>query len=490
MKKKGSEQPNILWIVLDQIRYDTPGFNGNTVCKTTAIDELARSGVNFRRAYTPCSLCTPARASMLTGRYAFSHGMGTNCDMYHSLSREMQDPSMFLHRRLLAAGYRCGFVGKWHVGTEKCPGDCGFEGMDVPGYGNIQTHHEFLDYLTENRLSYTITNQKYLNPDGNTLSAGVWEGPTESTPPHFLADYTIRMLQRFTDSEEPFFLTCNFWGPHPPYLPSTEFFNKHDRGSIPPWSNFDDNFEGKPVRVRHDRNDWYRQRPDSWQEWAEYVGLNYDYTAMIDSEIGRILTELDSLGIRENTAVMFTTDHGDMMGSHNQLFDKGFPYEEAHRIPLVISYPGVVDENRSCDDLVSNMDLMPTVLDLCGLSVEDEPGHVLHGRSMLPALRGETSRDTRPFFLMEFHGLRYLYSQRTIVTDDGWKYVFSPADTDEVYDLNTDSAELHNLVDSAGHSEKVDQLKNQLMRATLEEGDPLMPAVYKIFGNWNIPAYP
>jgi len=112
---------NYLWINLDQIRYDTLGCNGSTVCRASTMDRMASEGVRFTRAYTPCSLCTPARASMFTARYAFTHGMGTNCDMYHSLARELPDPQMLLHRRLLDRGVRCAFVGKWHVGIrEKC----------------------------------------------------------------------------------------------------------------------------------------------------------------------------------------------------------------------------------------------------------------------------------------------------------------------------------------------------------------------------------
>ena len=125
-------KPNILWIGFDQVRYDTIGANGNKICSTPNLDRLAAESINFSRAYTSCSLCSPARASMFTGQYAFKHGMGTNCDMYHSLSRELARPEELLHHRFLEAGYRCGFVGKWHIGTDKGPGDFGFDGMNLP----------------------------------------------------------------------------------------------------------------------------------------------------------------------------------------------------------------------------------------------------------------------------------------------------------------------------------------------------------------------
>ena len=121
------QKPNILWIGVDQFRYDTVGANGNAICKTPNMDRIAAAGVNFSNAYSPCSLCSPARASMLTGLYAFKHGMGTNCDMYIPLSTELNNPDMLLHKRLQESGYHLGWVGKSHIGTEKGPVDYGFE---------------------------------------------------------------------------------------------------------------------------------------------------------------------------------------------------------------------------------------------------------------------------------------------------------------------------------------------------------------------------
>ena len=483
-----AERPNILWINLDQFRYDTPGFNGNTVCRTPAVDRLAGTGVNFTRAYTPCSLCTPARASMLTGRYAFTHGMGTNCDMYHSLARELPDSSLLLHTRLIEAGYRCGFVGKWHVGTKKGPADYGFEGMNVPGYGAIREHSEFTEYLDSRGLCYRIRPTIYMNPNEKTLYGGVWEGPTESTPPYFLADRTIRMIEEFTGaSRTPFFIACNFWGPHGPHLPSTEYLNTHDRSVIPPWINFTDELAGKPARIRREQTDFFRARPGKWEEWRELVGLYYDFTSMIDAEIGRILDCVESTGLRESTLVILATDHGDMTGSHGGLLDKGFIYEEAHHIPLLVSLPGLLPNGEVRNDLVSNMDLFPTALDMCGL-LDDELRATLDGRSLVPAICDEPERKRRSSFLMEFHGIRYLCSERAIVTEDGWKYVFNPADIDEVYDLTNDPGELTNLIRSRAHDNKIQALREELMRAVVAAGDPIMDAVYKILGRWENPS--
>ena len=476
-------RPNILWIGLDQIRFDTPGCNGNSVCRTPNTDRLAASGVNFTGAYTPSSLCTPARASMFTGLFAFTNGMGTNCDMYHSLAAELPDPGMLLHPRLQQAGYRCGYVGKWHVGTEKGPVDYGFEGMNGGGYGNLPTEPEFIEYLEANGLSYEIRDRIHINADEKMLMAGVWDGRTESTPPHYLAERTIEMMEQYAAGDQPFFLTCQFWGPHGPHLPSREYAGMHDRDAIEPWESFDDDGSGKPAFIRRMRDCFFRPDRQGWADWREVVGLYYDFTAMIDAEIGRILDRLEQLGLAGNTVIVFTTDHGDMTGSHGRLTDKGLMYQEAHRIPLIVAWPGQFAGGRTCDELVYNMDVFPTLLDVLGM-----PDSSLDGVSFLPVLRGEDMPDPREDLLLEFHGIRYLYSQRGLVTRDGWKYIFTPGDNDEVYDLTTDPAELHNRIDDPACAEKVAELRERLKRAVVAARDPLMDCVYKYFGFWESPS--
>jgi len=153
-RTSGAAKPNVLWIGVDQMRYDTPGCNGNPVCQTPNIDRLAREGVNFTNAYTTCCMCSPARASMFTGQFAFTHGMGTNCDLYHALASELPHPESLLHHRLIKLGYRCGFAGKWHVGTKMGAVDHGFEGMNLPGYGDVRRSPGFRKYLKDSGLSY------------------------------------------------------------------------------------------------------------------------------------------------------------------------------------------------------------------------------------------------------------------------------------------------------------------------------------------------
>lgn len=474
-----ANHPNILWIGVDQLRFDTPSCNGNTICRTPTVDRLAREGVNFTNAYTTCCLCTPARASMLTGLFAFKHGMGTNCDLYHALASELPRPEMLLHHRLQKIGYRCGFIGKWHMGATKGPVDYGFEGMNVTGYGDITKTEGFKDHIKKNNVSYgPIKNPIYGNPDGKTLLAGEWDGPVQSTPAYYLADYTIDMLDRFAAAKQPFFIDCQFWGPHSPHLPSREFVGKHNRQSIQPWINFKDDMTGKPASVRRFRSGFYRALPDNWDGWREIVGLYYDYTSMIDQQIGRVLDRLDALGLADNTIVVFESDHGDMTGCHG-LFDKGFMYQEAFRIPMIVRWPTHFGRGTTCNEMVYNMDIFPTLLDVLGM-----PDERLDGKSFLAALQGRPLPNPRNAIFLEFHGIRYLYSQRAIVTKDNYKYIFNAGDFDELYDLNKDPGELTNQINSPEYRDVLLRLRERIKLASAQTGDPIRDDIAKMFGDW------
>ena len=471
--------PNILWIGLDQLRPDALGCYGNSVCQTPRLDRLAGQGIRFSNAYTTCCLCSPARASMLTGKFAFKHGMATNCDLYHSLARELPYPDMLLHRRLTAMGYQTGFVGKWHVGTEKGADAYGFEGFGPGGYGAIEKHPEFLKYLKQGGLSFgSVKNPIFGNAGGKTLLGGEWDGPVQTTPAYFVAERTIELLNKYAGQGKPFFLDCQFWGPHPPYLPSREFLRRNDRAQLKPWVNLYDDLNGKPNSVRRFRADFYRRLPQDWAGWRELVGLYYDYISMFDDQIGRILDRLQELGLAEHTIVVVEADHGDMTGSHG-LFDKGFMYQEAFRIPLIVRWPARLKRPAVCNELVYNMDIFPTLLDALG-----QPDQSLDGKSFLAVLDGKSLASARDAIYLEFHGIRYLYSQRALVTREGLKYIFNAGEYDEFYDLNRDPGELKNLIDVPQYREVVARLRNRLKRAAAETGDPIRDDIAKMFGDW------
>lgn len=467
---------NLLFIGVDQLRYDVVAPNKTVPTDTPNIDALIASGVSFERTYATCPLCTPSRASMLTGDYAFRHGMGTNCDMYHALGTELAEPDRLLHFDLQRAGFQCGFVGKWHVGVEKTPSDYAFLG-DVPaGYGNLTKTEAFKNYLANNNLSFSVEPTLFFNPDQQTMAAGRWRGTIESTPCYFQTSQAIDMLDQLSESAAPFFLSLQYWDPHGPHLIPDEFWQHTDRSKLSVWDNFHDDLTGKPARVKRERDDFYRRRPRTEKELLEYVGLYCDHVAFLDSQIGRLMEYLRTSGLIDDTLIAFTSDHGDMTGAHGGLIDKGLPYEEAMRVPLAFSHPSL--PNRQLGNLALNMDILPTAMGLLGIEFEPRHARDLSSEITTPGAAGRTH------LLAEYHGLRFLYSQRILVSDDNWKFIFSPGDYDELYDLNVDPSEMNNVVSEPDAQNKLGSMRAALMAQTADFDDPLRDCVAKFNGQW------
>ncbi len=435
-------------------------------------------GVNFTNAHTTAPLCSPARASMFTGRYALTHGMGTNCDMYHALSRELDHPESLLHHKLEQAGYACGYAGKWHVGTDIGPCDLGFEGMNIPGYGDCKADPDFLTYLEEHKLSYSLKDPIYLNPGKKTLAAAIWDGPYESTTDWYLTDQTIQLMENYRKENKPYLVTCQYLGPHGPHTPPASYRGKADGNIIDQWKSFKEELETKPRFVRR-HLEFYRSSPTCWEGVKEIIGRYYDYMMFIDAQIGRLIQYLKESGQYDQTMIIFTSDHGDMQWCHNGLIDKGFLYEEAMRIPLIVRRPEI-SGGKVSDALVTNMDILPTILDDAGIS------SACDGQTLFPVINGES--EGREEFLMEFHGIHFLYTQRAVIRRDGMKFIWTPGDIDELYDLNTDPEELHNLIAEEDHQNDRDEMVVSLKNLAVCYNDPVMDYVYKIFGTWVNPS--
>ena len=419
---------------------------------------------------------------MYTGNYAFTHGMGTNCDMYHALARELPEPSALLHHSLLENRYRCVHLGKWHVGCERGPTAYGYEGLDLPGYGNVTQSPDYLAYLKEQGYSYQIEPTLYFNEDKQTLSAGHWQGPLESTPAHYLTTRAIQKIDELSRSDQPFFLNVQYWDPHGPHLLPERYYGKTDRAIIRKWANFTDDLAGKPIRIKRERDDFYRLHPRTEEEVIEYIGLYCDHVAMLDAEMGRLIQKLHDTGLHRNTLIVFTSDHGDMTGSHGGLIDKGLLYEEAMRVPLVFNHPSLNPGVRS--GLALTMDSLPTAMSLAGVADTNNQASDLSTQIV------NEDEPGRAYLLSEFHGLRFLYSQRMLVSDDGWKFIFTPGDYDELYNLNDDPSEMSNLVPAisvnAEAAVQLSRMRQALVSEMTRFNDPLRDCAAKFQGNWTL----
>ena len=460
---------NVLLILTDQHRYDIVGANGSAICRSPSLDRFAQSGVNFTNAYSVCGLCTPARASIYTGLLPHRHGLTRNSMAGDPIPMRIPENVPTLAERLDTVGVRSHFVGKWHAG-ERLPTQAGFTGMDVSGYGVIKEHPDYLRYLAERGLAKPEVQPVGAGWSHRLTLAGKMTGPVEASIPYYLAERAIEFLREQKDGSEQFFLALNFWGPHAPYLLCEPYASMYDPGDIPPWPNFDDTFENKPPIYRRYRDAFIGEgNPKrTWEECAEWAALYFGFATQIDEQIGRVLDAMDETGLANDTAALFSCDHGDLTGCHGGMHDKcGALVQEVYHIPLMGRLPGGACNIR-CDAHVSNMDLSKTVLDLAGYGTPDE----LDGRSLAPFLRGETPEDWPDHVVGEFFGHHYAYEARYVV-HAGCKYVFHPSATDELYDLANDPWEMKNLIGDPNRADVLRACRRRLIEWAKRTHDEL-----------------
>lgn len=457
-----SSRPNILVLLTDQLRADILPAYGGSICQTPVLDRLAAESTVFTRAYTPTAVCSPARASILTGQYPHNHGVTGNHDnqITHGLLPDSPD---LLSRRLERLGYDRYYLGKWHLGDEtNLPRDVGLPGQQFSGHGDGgHQYPEYREYLSRKGLSFGVQE----NPGRvGSHRYGVLEGPEEAEVSAFLVEETLDFLDDWTarEARDPFFCWVNFWGPHEPYFPTADYLALYDGVEIPPWPNVDDRSTQRPAV--HQLKVPPESRALGWEYWEPAVRHYFAFMSLIDHQMGRILDKLEEMGELENTIVVFSADHGESLGAHD-CQDKGhFMYEEIYRIPLIIRTPGQRPGREH--GLVSTVDLCPTILDWAG---DPDPAEGRDGRSLLPLLDG-AEIEWRTEVVSEFHGLVIGYTQR-MITDERYKYVWNVGDLDEFYDLRNDPYELHNLVGEVGAADDLARLRHALRIWMDETGD-------------------
>lgn len=454
MPKEKDTRQNILLIMTDQQRWDTLGCYGAPLCKTPNIDKLADRGVRFSTAYTPTSPCSPARAALFTGLYPHKNHVLANGGV-------VNPEVLNLAGELKKVGYDLGYAGKWHVDQSKVPSEYGFEGKDFPGYGYPPTHGfieglrymqnipippHYNNYIEEKGLETPkVLEAMYGDNPGkqNQEMYALQSGDIEGNFENMVGDFTIDLLNKFAavkeDGTKPFFIWANFWGPHTPCLVPEPYYSMYDPKDIPEEPNFIENWERKPD-VHQLYAKWWGLDKKDWSEWREIVARYWGYVTMIDDLVGRILDKLETLGLRDNTLVVFTTDHGDQMGSHKMIEKGCFAYEETWRLPMIAAHPACEAPGSVSDEFVLLHDLCPTFLDLAGAPLPEVPD----SQSILPNVMGKkapTNRDsvygifTRHLFPAPFRFVR----TRT------HKLVYNLVGIGELYDLVNDPGELHNI---------------------------------------------
>jgi arylsulfatase A-like enzyme len=397
--------PNVLWVCTDQQRFDTLGCYGNEHVETPNVDRLANEGVRFEHAYCQSPVCTPSRASFLTGRYPRT----TRC---RQNGQTVPDDETLVTRRFAEAGYNCGLVGKLHLGpADPTSGKAirhAEERID-DGYGVFHWSHSShqnspgneyrADWLAERGVDLELT--PYEGSDYVFTSV-----PAEYHQTTWCAEKAVNFIEQATEpyeptdfedpADEPWLLSVNVFDPHVPFDPPEAYLERYldELDEIPLPDHEAGELADKPLFQRDppgaaDED----QFPFEAMSEGDHRLIRAAYYAMvdlIDDAVGRMLDALERTGQREDTLVVFMSDHGEMLGDHGLYLKGPFFYEEAVRMPLVLSWPDRIREGVTSDALVELADLAPTLLDAAGIDHHDG----MQADSFWPLLTGERDADT------------------------------------------------------------------------------------------------
>jgi choline-sulfatase len=290
---------------------------------------------------------------------------------------------------------------------------------------------------------------------------GVTDEPVEATREYFVYSQGIKFLQQAAkEPQRPFLLFLSTEAPHDPYIAVREYYERYDPAEIPQPVSFDDTLSDRSPIYRRLQSVWDELE---WEQFAEATACYYAACSMIDDQIGRLLATLDELGQRENTIIVFCSDHGDFLGAH-RLFTKGIPpFEEAYRVPLIMNGPGI-HAGKQIPQIMSLLDVGPTMMALTGVV-----GFDCHGRSLLPILTVDNP-DWRSEAYAEMHGQRFAYTQR-ILWQEQYKYVFNTIGDDEFYNLAVDPYELKNLAWESRYQDVIETMAARMWAIMRETDD-------------------
>lgn len=489
-----SQRPNVLLLCADMIGPRAFGCYGAPESVTPNLDRLAAGGIRFDNAYCACPPCIPARVSMMSGQYARTHGKLAHVRM------ELQPRPPLIPDLLARHGYQTGLVGKthWWPPNDTLGCDHAYVTIDnglVPELGNDDAYIRFL--RERGLFDY--------DPPGDWESREVIMRlrpdrlPPECLRVNWTGDTACRLMDRFAAEEAPFFLFCSFVEPHTHNSVQSDRKEAFRDLAVPPL--IVDDLHDKPALQRAYAKEVSDKGSKTIRDPLAYRRGVLASLSLVDENIGRILDRLETLGIADNTLVLFTSDHGDLMGDHG-LIEKTFLYDTAIKVPMLLRPPRpAASAGAGCGQatampsvrahLVSHVDLLPTVLDGCG--IDDWKALPIEGRSMMPLVRDPAAewRDTLYCEVAQTHCRVYGSSMLKMVRRDNWKYVYTLVDghevSEELYDLARDPDELTNLAEVESATTRA--LRDTLLRwMVATEANRIRPLPEN--EKWNTVPYP
>ena len=444
----GVKPRNVVFILSDDHRYDAMSFLGHQFAKTPVLDSLASNGAYIKNALVTTSLCSPSRASILTGLYTFRHRVIDN-------NRPIPPGTVYFPQYLQKAGYATSFIGKWHMGGES----------DAPQPG----WDHWVSFIGQGEY-FPPTPDYTLNVDGKRVKQ---KGYITSE----LTDYAIDWLKQQKPAEKPFFLYLSHKAVHANFTPEPKYDGKF---KDLPFRRADTEASTstnllQPRWLRDQRNSWhgvdfpYHSALDIEGYYKRYC----ETLSSVDDSIGRVLQQLKDMGIYEDTLVIYMGDNGFMFGEHG-LIDKRVAYEPSMRVPMLMQCPALIKGGTVVTQMVANIDVAPTVMQAMGLK---EPAH-MDGQSFLPLAEGKNIT-WRKDFLYVYYWEKNFPQTPTIFSlrSDRYKYItyYGLWDADELYDLESDPDETRNLLYQPKHQKLAKELENRLYSKMAQLGGMEIP---------------
>jgi len=482
-------EDNILFLFTDQWRADCLGSHGHPIVRTPNLDALCEHSADFTNSFTVVPLCTPARGTIMTGHLPHQTGVIDNCDVGASGQEYLHKDAYTWQNAAAQAGYRTGYFGKWHLGGDwpenqtEIEFDPCREGRDWDRAAHARTGRPVP--VTE-RGQFHPGEGPTTGPDSNGNRSPFYEklDDVSERMEYVVTQKALDFLAR--DDGSPWCLTASFVGPHFPSALPEPYFSMYPSEEMPLPESIDDRLLNKPWF--QGRNWWPSVSTDCFdaREWKKTISAYYGGVTMMDALLGEILEAARGHGNGRKTRVIFTADHGEMLGAHGKFDKHAYFYEEVMRTPLLIcsdlngSQPGLKRE-----EFCNSQDLAQTFFEMCGTKRGA-------GESLLPLLDPTYSDDRQQVTFGSYYKYNGHSFEIRCIRTERYKYSWIPQDIDELYDLQNDPHEMHNLSDRDAYLSVKSELKERLMAHLaevddyiLKQADPLPAA-----GSIGKPDYP
>lgn len=455
-KIKGAKKRNIVFILTDDHRFDAMGFMDHPFMETPHLDTIASEGVHLKNAMVTTSLCSPSRASILTGLYTHKHRVIDN-------NRLEQEDTKYFSEYLQQVGYDTAYIGKWHMGAHD---DHQRQGWDH--WVSFKGQGYYWAPGTEKNAK-KIKKPWTLNVNGERV-------PQKGYITDELTDYAIDWLKQPERKDKPFMIYLSHKAVHANFTPADRHKGQYEgKVKLPSRHSPDDYNEFTPRWLKDQRNSWhgmdfpYHSDVDIKDYYQNYT----EAFSAVDDSIGRVKQQLKDMGIYDETLIIYMGDNGFMFGEHG-LIDKRVAYETSIRVPMVMQLPEIIKGGQTVEQVVANIDIAPTILEAAGVK---KPKH-MDGRSFLPLAQKKKIK-WRDYFLYVYYWEKNYPQSPTVFALRGKKYkyinYYGIWDTDELYDLENDPQESNNLIADPKYKKVINKMKNRMYAMLADQGGMDIP---------------